>query len=104
MTPPEGEGVPLRCADLRDKSERSVQDAATCHEGPTMLEDERVQPCSPVARRIFSGRPKLCPGYSELTRGKAACHLVSPILWQSTLTRSGWRHGMAMTAMLPAFG
>src|SRR5436305_1299005 len=29
-------------------------------------------------------------GYSELMRGKAACHLVSLILWQSTLARSGW--------------
>jgi hypothetical protein len=43
-------------------------------------------------------------GYSELTRGKAACHLVSPILWRSARARSGWRHGMAMTAMLTAFG
>ena len=32
-------------------------------------------------------------------RGKAACHLVSPILWRSTLARSGWRHEMGMTAM-----
>jgi hypothetical protein len=46
----------------------------------------------------------LPPGYSELMRGKAACHLVSPILWRSTLARSGWRHGMAMTVMLTAFG
>ena len=57
-------------------------------------------PCSPNS----SGPPKVRPGYSELMRGKAACHLVSPILWQSTVARSGWPHGMAMTAMLTAFG
>src|ERR1700758_853137 len=34
---------------------------------------------SPAARRIFSGPPKVCPGYSELMRGKAACHLISRI-------------------------
>jgi hypothetical protein len=47
-------------------------------------------------------RPRSALGYSELMRGKAACHLVSPILWQSTLARSGRRHGMAMTGMLTA--
>lgn len=40
-------GVSLPCADLSDKSERSVQDAAICHRGPTMLEDEGSIPCSP---------------------------------------------------------
>ena len=52
----------------------------------------------------FLGPPKVYPGYGELMRGKAACHLVSPILWRSTLTRSGWRYGMAMTVLLTAFG
>jgi hypothetical protein len=58
--------------------------------------------CSPA--EFSRARPRSAPGYSELMRGKAACHLVSPILWRSTLARSGWRHEMAMTAMLTAFG
>jgi hypothetical protein len=70
--------VPLPCADLRDISERSVQDAATCHEGPTMLEDERVQPCSPVARRIFSGRPKLCPRLQRINARESRLSLGPP--------------------------
>jgi hypothetical protein len=64
-----------------------------------MLEDKESK-CSPAARSISPARQ----GYSELTRGKAACHLVSPILWRSARARSGWRHGMVMTAMLTAFG
>jgi hypothetical protein len=64
-----------------------------------MLEDKESK-CSPAARSISPARQ----GYSELTRGKAACHLVSPILWRSARARSGWRHGTAMTAMLTAFG
>jgi len=60
---------------------------------------------APLEPEEFSrARPRSAPGYSELMRGKAACHPVSPILWRSTLPRSGWRHGMAMTVILPAFG
>ena len=70
-----------------------------------MLEDERVQPCSPFSPQNFLWPAQgSAPGYSELMRGKAACHLVNPILYQSTLACSGWRHGMAMTVMLTAFG
>jgi hypothetical protein len=65
-----------------------------------MLEDKESNR-APLQPEAFL-RP--AQGYSELTRGKAACHLVSPILWRSARARSGWRHGTAMTAMLTAFG
>jgi hypothetical protein len=64
--------------------------------------ESNVLPCSP--QNFPGARPRSASGYSELMRGKAACHLVSPILGQSTLARSGWRHGMAMTTVLTAFG
>ena len=55
----------------------------------------------PLFRLRPTARHKSCAvgrgppsGYSELMRGKASCHLVSPILWRAALAPSGWRHGM----------
>ena len=86
-----GRGVPLPCVDLKDKSERSVQDAAMCHEGPTILEDEGSPAVlSLLPAELSRARPRSAPGYSELCEGKPLVTWSAPILWRSTLARSGW--------------
>jgi hypothetical protein len=43
-----------------------------------MLEDEGVQPCSPVARRIFAGPAKVCPRLQRINARESRLSLVQP--------------------------